>query len=111
MFQKSAAVLLAPAIRNAMQRRCQSVISSPPTQKVSSAVSHNFFSSTKIFICQVRGYVNIPLASILLKDDENKNGLYFLLQEKLVLGGGMFVSTLIIPAWVLYHIREYRGLK
>ncbi|XP_005191429.1 uncharacterized protein LOC101891955 [Musca domestica] len=68
MFQKSAAVLLAPAIRNAMQRRCQSVISSPPTQKVSSA-------------------------------------------EKLVLGGGMFVSTLIIPAWVLYHIREYRGLK
>ncbi|XP_061395468.1 uncharacterized protein LOC133331075 [Musca vetustissima] len=68
MFQKSAAVLLAPAIRNAMQRRCQSVISSPPTQKVSSA-------------------------------------------EKLVLGGGMFVSTLVIPAWVLYHIREYRGLK
>uniref|UniRef100_A0A1L8EHM9 Putative cytochrome c oxidase subunit 8 isoform a n=1 Tax=Haematobia irritans TaxID=7368 RepID=A0A1L8EHM9_HAEIR len=68
MFQKSAAVLLAPAIRNAVQRRCQSVVSSPPTQKVSSA-------------------------------------------EKLFLGGCMFVSTLVIPAWVLYHIREYRGLK
>ncbi|TMW42897.1 hypothetical protein DOY81_012021 [Sarcophaga bullata] len=39
MFQRSAAQLLAPAIRNAVQRRCQSVISSPPTQKVSFAVS------------------------------------------------------------------------
>ncbi|XP_023300506.2 uncharacterized protein LOC111682741 [Lucilia cuprina] len=68
MFQRSAAQLLAPAIRNAVQRRCQSVISSPPTQKVSFA-------------------------------------------EKLILGGGMCCATLVIPAWVLLHIKEYRGLK
>ncbi|XP_001354114.1 uncharacterized protein COX8 [Drosophila pseudoobscura] len=37
MFQNSAARLLVPAIRNAMQSRCQSVVSGPPTQHISKA--------------------------------------------------------------------------
>ncbi|EDW18866.1 uncharacterized protein LOC6582698 [Drosophila mojavensis] len=37
MFQNSAAKLLVPAIRGAMQRRCQSVVSGPPTNHVSTA--------------------------------------------------------------------------
>lgn len=40
MFQNSAAKLLVPAIRGAMQRRCQSVVSGPPTNHVSTAVSN-----------------------------------------------------------------------
>ncbi|XP_017042425.1 uncharacterized protein LOC108088920 [Drosophila ficusphila] len=68
MFQNSAARLLVPAIRGAVQRRCQSVVSGPPTQHVSTA-------------------------------------------EKVILGGGMCATALFIPAWVLYHIRDYKGDK
>ncbi|XP_030375160.1 uncharacterized protein LOC115624571 [Scaptodrosophila lebanonensis] len=68
MFQNSAARLLVPAIRGAIQRRSQSVVSGPPTKHVSSA-------------------------------------------EKLILGGGMCAASLFIPAWVLYHIRDYKGDK
>ncbi|XP_017072481.1 uncharacterized protein LOC108108808 [Drosophila eugracilis] len=68
MFQNSAARLLVPAIRSAMQSRCQSVVSGPPTQHVSTA-------------------------------------------EKVILGGGMCAASLFIPAWVLYHIRDYKGGK
>lgn len=39
MFQNSAARLLVPAMRSAMQSRCQSVVSGPPTQRISTAVS------------------------------------------------------------------------
>ncbi|EDV97246.1 uncharacterized protein LOC6557019 [Drosophila grimshawi] len=68
MFQNSAAKLLMPAVRGVWQKRCQSVVSGPPTQHVSTA-------------------------------------------EKVILGGGMCVAAMFIPAWVLLHIREYRGLK
>lgn len=50
MFQNSAAKLLVPAMRGAMQRRCQSVVSGPPTKHVSTAVSNSFLA--------FRGYVN-----------------------------------------------------
>ncbi|XP_037937742.1 uncharacterized protein LOC119671265 [Teleopsis dalmanni] len=66
MFHDSAARLLVPAIRNTLQKRCQSVVPGPPRVHVSKA-------------------------------------------EKLVLGGGMCASLLVIPAWVLYHIREYKS--
>uniref|UniRef100_A0A1B0ANN8 Cytochrome c oxidase polypeptide VIII n=1 Tax=Glossina palpalis gambiensis TaxID=67801 RepID=A0A1B0ANN8_9MUSC len=68
MLQKSTTQFLVPAVRSLVHRRCQSVVSSPPTQKISTA-------------------------------------------EKIILGGGMCAASLFIPAWVLYHIREYRGLK
>lgn len=68
MFQSSSARLLASAIRNGLQRRCQSVIAGPPVNKVSSA-------------------------------------------EKIILGGGMCVSMLIVPAWVLFHLKDYKGGK
>ncbi|XP_055373885.1 uncharacterized protein LOC129607156 [Condylostylus longicornis] len=66
MFGNSAARLLMPAVRNAVQNRMQSVVSGPPTQHISFA-------------------------------------------EKVVLGGGAVASLLVVPAWVVYHIREYRG--
>ncbi|XP_011196666.1 uncharacterized protein LOC105221398 [Zeugodacus cucurbitae] len=68
MFQNSAARLLVPAIRNGLQRRCQSVVAGPPVNKVSSA-------------------------------------------EKIILGGGMCVSMLVVPAWVLLHLKDYKGGK
>jgi len=66
MIQNNAARVLVPAMRNAVQRRSQSVLSGPPTQHVSKA-------------------------------------------EKIILGGGMCAATLVIPGWVLYHLKEYKG--
>ncbi|XP_004522328.1 uncharacterized protein LOC101458255 [Ceratitis capitata] len=29
--------------------------------------------------------------------------------ERVILGGGMCVSMLVVPAWVLLHLKEYKG--
>ncbi|XP_067647282.1 uncharacterized protein COX8 [Eurosta solidaginis] len=31
--------------------------------------------------------------------------------EKFILGGAMCASMLIVPAWVLVHMKEYKGEK
>lgn len=49
MFQNSAARLLVPAIRSAMQSRCQSVVSGPPTKHISTAVSFPPGCITRMF--------------------------------------------------------------
>lgn len=40
MFRESAARLLVPAIRNALQQRSQSVVAGPPKRHVSTAVRY-----------------------------------------------------------------------